>query len=169
VGLADRLNAGLRHAEVLDLAFGDQVFHRSRYVFHRYVRVDTMLVKKIDPIRPQPFESLIGNQFDALRTAIQAVAWRRILEPELGGNHDVIAEWLQRLANNLFVGEGAIGFRRVEKSDAAFKCGANERNGLLALSGRPIAEAQPHAAQANSRDLQAAFSEFALLHGLSFG
>ena len=42
---ADRLHAGFGQAEVLDLAFLDQVLHRSRHVFDRHVRVDAVLVE----------------------------------------------------------------------------------------------------------------------------
>ena len=44
VGAADRLHSCFRKAEVLHLAFPNQVLHRSCHVFDRHVRVDAVLI-----------------------------------------------------------------------------------------------------------------------------
>ena len=51
---ANRLNPSLRHAEVLDLTLGNQLLDRSCHVLDRHVRIDAVLIKKIDVIGPQP-------------------------------------------------------------------------------------------------------------------
>ena len=50
MGAADGLRAGLGQAEVLDLAFPDQVLHRARDVLDRHVRVDAVLVEQVDGV-----------------------------------------------------------------------------------------------------------------------
>ena len=55
MGAANALNTGLRQAEVLHLAFGDQILHRSGDIFNWDVGIDTVLVKKVNHIGPQPF------------------------------------------------------------------------------------------------------------------
>ncbi|MNG27927.1 hypothetical protein D3C85_1451770 [compost metagenome] len=47
---ANGLRAGFGQAEVLDLAFANQVLHCSGDVLDGYVRVHPMLVKQIDEI-----------------------------------------------------------------------------------------------------------------------
>ena len=55
VRATDRLCSSLGKAEVLDLTLVNQVLHRSRHVFDRHVRVNTMLIVQVDDIG---FESL---------------------------------------------------------------------------------------------------------------
>ena len=50
VRATDRPHSCFRKAEVLDLALLNQVLHRSRYVFDRHVRVNTVLIEQIDGI-----------------------------------------------------------------------------------------------------------------------
>ena len=52
---------GFGKAEVLDLTFPNQVLHRSRHVFDRHLRVDTVLVEQIDGIDPEPLERALGD------------------------------------------------------------------------------------------------------------
>ena len=57
----DRLHPCFRKAEVLDLAFPDQVLHHSRHVFDRHVRIDTVLVQQIDNVGLEALERCLGN------------------------------------------------------------------------------------------------------------
>ena len=50
VGAPDRLHASFGKAEVLDLASLNQIFHRTRYVFDWYVRVNPMLIEQVDDV-----------------------------------------------------------------------------------------------------------------------
>ncbi len=54
MGSPNRLRTGVRQPEVLDLSFPNQIAHRARYVFNRHVRVDAMLIEKIDRFNAQP-------------------------------------------------------------------------------------------------------------------
>jgi len=38
----------LRHAEVFDIPFLNEVFHGTRYVLNRHTRVDAMLIEQVD-------------------------------------------------------------------------------------------------------------------------
>ena len=50
------LHSRFGKAEVLDLAFLNQVLHRSRHVFDRHVRVNAVLIEQVDGIDPEPLE-----------------------------------------------------------------------------------------------------------------
>ena len=56
VSAADRLRAGFRQAEVLDLALSNQFLHRSSYVFDGHLRVNAVLIVEIDDVGLQALE-----------------------------------------------------------------------------------------------------------------
>ena len=174
VGPADRLDARLGEAEVLDLARLDQLLDRSRHVLDRHVRVDAVLIEQVDDVDPEPLERGLDGLLDVLRPAVQArpaPAGGRLgleVEPELGGDHDLVAERGQGLAHELLVRERAVDLGGVEEGDAAFDGRPEQRDHLLLVLGRAVREAHAHAAEPDGRDFQVAVSEFAFLHCLSF-
>ncbi len=81
----DGLHARFGKAEVLDLAFLNQVLHRSRYVFDGHVRVNPMLIEQVDDINLEPLERALDGLLDVLRPAVQT---RRTLHPARDRNRD---------------------------------------------------------------------------------
>src|SRR5436190_12303230 len=162
------LHSRFRKAEVPDLAFLNQIFHRSRHVFDWHIRVDTMLIEKIDHISPEPLQRSVGDFFDVLWPTIQLtpprVAGGSGFEPELGCYHHLFTKWSQRFANELFVREWTVNFSCIEKRNPAFNCRPNQRHHLILVFGRTVAKAHSHTTQADSRHFQIALSKFPLLH-----
>lgn len=106
-----------------------------------------------------------GDLPDVRRTAVESALLACFeLEPELRRDHDSIAEWGERFADELFVGERPIGFSGIEEGDAAFNRRSNQRDALLLLNRRSVAKAESHAAEPERRDFQAAVAKFAGLH-----
>ena len=56
------------------------------------------------------------------------------VEAELGGDHDLVAHRLQRLADDLLVGERAVDLGGVEEGDAALDRRADQRDPFLLAS-----------------------------------
>jgi hypothetical protein len=83
---------------------------------------------------------------------------------ELCRDNDLITDRSESFTQQLFVGERAIDFRRVEEGDTTFNRRADESDGLFLFSGRAVTEARSHAAKAESGDLEA-LSKFTLRHG----
>ena len=166
MGAADRLHAGLGEAEVLHLAFADQVLHRAGDVFDRHVRIDAMLVEEIDDVGPQPLERSLGDRLDVLRPAVEAAACAcgPISKPNLVAITTSLAQRRERLADQLLVGERAVDLRGVEEGDAAFDRGADSLIISPRVRRRSVGVAHAHAAEADGRDLQTAIADFALLH-----
>ena len=137
----DRLHAGFGKAEVLDLAFLDQVLHRSRHVFDRHVRVNTVLVEQIDDIHFEPFERGLGDLLDVLGSAVQSLpagtSIRIEVEAELGGDHHLPAEGGEGFADKFFVRERTVDLSGIEECDAAFDGGTEQRDHLLLVCGGP--------------------------------
>ena len=149
-----------------DLTFLNEVFHRPRHFFDRHVWVDTVLIEEIDEISFESLERGVRGIPDVLGPAVQAslFAVRVEVEPELCGDHDFSAEGSEGLADELFVGERSVHFRRIEERDAAFHGCPDNRDHFLLVFGRAVAEAHSHAAESDRGDFQAALPKFALLH-----
>src|SRR3974390_2196176 len=94
-----------RQSEVLHLAFLNQALHCSRHVFNGHVRIDEMLIEKIDGVDLEPCQRALDTLFDVLRAAVQT-DWMRIfrgvnLESELCRDHHLLTQGSQSLAHKL--------------------------------------------------------------------
>lgn len=140
---------------LLHLAFPDQILDRARDVLDGDVRIDPMLIEKIDGLDLEPPERTLRGLPDVLGPTVQArpglVARRVDLEPELCGDHHVAAEGRERLAHQLFVGERAVHLCGVEKRDPALDRRPNQRDHLPPVAGPAVREVQPHAAEPERR------------------
>ena len=76
----------------------------------------------------------------------------------------LLANGSERFAHEFFVGERTIDFGGIEECNAAFDGRADQRNPVLLVDRRTVAEAHSHAAEPDGRDFQVALSKFALLH-----
>jgi hypothetical protein len=128
---ANRVYACLRKAEVLDLACLNQFPHSSGDILDWDVRIDTMLVVKIDCIDPKPLERALSGLFDVFGPAIQTCRSRAMIaatqiETELGGDHYFAMEGSEGFADKLFVRERAVNFGGIEECDAEFHGGTQK-------------------------------------------
>jgi hypothetical protein len=76
------------------------------------------------------------------------------VESKFSGNRYLFADRLERIAEQLFVREGAIGFGCIEMCDTEVMGGSNQTDHLGPVGRRAIARAHAHAAKAERRDLQ---------------
>ena len=86
------------------------------------------------------------------------------LNPNLRSDDHLSPEGREGFAHEFFVRERAVDLGGVEEGDAALDGRPKQLDHLLPVLGRTVAEAHPHAAQAEGRNLQAAFPQFTLLH-----
>ncbi len=156
---------------MLDLALLNQVLYGTSNVFDWHVGINAVLIEQVDYIGFEALERGLGDLLDVLRTAVQAAPTRSAIgirfEPEFGGDHHLVTKWSQRFAHEFFVGERTVNFGGVEERYAAFDGRPNQRDHLLLVRSRTITEAHSHAAEAECRNFQIAFSKFALLHCFS--
>ena len=131
-------------------------------------RVDAMLVEEIDDIRLETAQGGFCHGTDRLRPAVHARSDLTVLEAELGGDHHLVAEGCQRLAEQFFVVAGAVGFGGIKESDTQLECAADQFDGGATLGGRTVAVAQAHAAQTDGGNFQPAFTKCSFLHDVSF-
>src|SRR4249919_2086992 len=167
MGTPYRLRSRFRQTEVPDLALLDQVLDCSRNLFDRNVRIDTVLVEKVDGVDAQPLERGLGDLPDVFGPTVEPSAALPAgidLEPELGGDHHLVTNGRERLAHQLLVRERTIDLGGVEERHAEIDGRADHADHVLLVASRAVAEAHAHAAQADGGDLQVAVAQLALLH-----
>jgi hypothetical protein len=84
------------------------------------------------------------------------------LEAELGRDDNLIAKRLERFANDFFARVGAVNLGGIEKGDASFTGGTEDRNALITVRRRAVDAGEGHGAHTGFRDAERA--EFADLH-----
>jgi hypothetical protein len=115
---------------VSDLALLNEVLHGSRDILDRHVGIDAVLIKEVDEIGLESFQRGLGDLANVLGPAIDSsqrpLGFGIDFETELGGDHNLITEGSQGLADQFFVGEGAVSFGGIEECDTAFEGSADE-------------------------------------------
>ncbi len=156
---------------MLYFALPDQILHGSRHIFDGHVQIDAMLVEQIDCVNPEPPERRLGHLADMLRPAVQRVPPSGVLRcrfpAKFRGNHHLPAEGSQCFSCQLFVRERTVDLGGVKKCDSSLYGRPDQTDRRLLLGRRPKTEAQSHAAQAQSRNLETTLPQHALLHTVS--
>jgi hypothetical protein len=108
---------------VLHLAFLNQILDSARNILDRNVQVDSMLVKQIDGIDPQPLERPLCDLFDVLWPTIESAPLASIvgvgLPSELRRDYDFPAKRSERFAYQFFIDERAVYLGGIEERDAS--------------------------------------------------
>ena len=86
-------------------------------------------------------------------------------EAELGGDHDLVADRGERLADEGLVGERPVDLGGVEERDAEVDRFADDVDAVLFGNVEAVGVAQAHAAEADGGDVEAAGAEGATTHG----
>ena len=165
---ADGRGRRLAQAEVTHLPLPYQLRHRADGLFNGDVWIDTVLVVEVDVIDPQPSERAVAGLAHVLRPAVYApspLTVRAAHEAELRGHPHFVTPAADRLADQLLVGERAVGVRRVEKIDPQFQGPVDGRDGLGFVGG-PVGIAHTHAAESHRGDGQTLLAESSRLHVL---
>jgi hypothetical protein len=127
----------------------DELPHRTGDVLDRHLRVHPVLVEQVDRLDAQPLQRGVGDLDDVLRAAVQAglAALGVEPEPELGGDHHLLPERRQCLADRFLVHERAVDLGGVEEGDPPLDGRADHRDAVLAVGGRAEPGTDAHAAE----------------------
>src|ERR1700691_1725693 len=144
----DGLCPGFGQAEMLHLAFLNQIPHGAGHLLDRYGGVDSVLIQEINEIGLEALERSFHHLPDVLGPAVETV-WLAVddLEAKFGRDTDPPPLWSQRLAQQFFVLVRSVNLRSVKEGHAAIDRGAEQGNRLLFVSRRPVSMAQSHTAQ----------------------
>src|SRR5205085_4530405 len=108
-------------------------------------RIDAVLVEEIDAVRSYTLQRGVRDGANALGPAVPPLRDDALDETELRRDDGAVSHRCERLADDLFVHEGTVGFRRVEERDAALERGANEGDRVDFVRRRTEPEAETHA------------------------
>src|SRR5579863_2861460 len=152
---AKGIRAHLAEAPVQNLALGHKVLDRAGNIFNRNLRVNAVLIHKIDSIGPKPFEHPFDSLLDMVRLAVQphleTAGLRFDVPAELRGDCDLVPEWCDALTEDSFAFEGPISLSRIKKRHAMVIGRADDIDHLRAvrherfITAAHILDAQTHA------------------------
>ena len=156
VGTADGSGPGLGQPEVGHLADCHEFGDSPGDVLDGHGGVDAVLVEQVDPVRSQSPQRRVGHPADLVGPAVEADrAAVADVPAELGGDDDLVAQRLERLADKLLVHVRAVDLGGVEERDAALDPAAQDGHHLVTVAGvPPVALAHAHAPETERRDLQ---------------
>lgn len=170
VGPADGVRTGFAESEVPNFARGDQFADHAGDLLDRHGRVDAVLVEDVEVVGAEVAQAVVGDFADALGTAVECLALPLVLrhvEAELGREHDVVAEALHRLAEQLLVrsGPAAVELGGVEEGDAELVSPLDGGDTTLGI-GVAVRHRHAHRSESDRRHLEALAAEFADVHQL---
>ena len=118
-----RRGTGFRKANGPPLPLLHEIRQRADRLLDRHVGVAPVLVEEIDDLDTEPLQRGVRHRAHMLRAAVGAGGACSLClitdgEAELGGDHDLVAEGLQSLADEDLIGERPIDLGRVEEVDA---------------------------------------------------
>ncbi|CRK56545.1 hypothetical protein [Alloactinosynnema sp. L-07] len=119
-GLGEFVDGDLGQSYVADLALDLQLPKRAQLVGERDGRIDAMQLEQVEPVEPEPTQTLLDLIPQKLRTPTDhAVLWRvRWGHTDLGRDEEVIGIGVQRLGEKLLVGTPPVQVRGVDQGHA---------------------------------------------------
>ena len=136
-GAAQSLRRSFGEADVADFSLPHQLRHCADSFLDRSRGIDAMLVVKVDGIDAQAAQAGIAGAADVVRFAADA-AHRGVCgiadDPELGGQHDLIAFAFDRPAHQLFIDVWPVDVGGVEEVDAKFERAMNGGDGFIVIA-----------------------------------
>jgi hypothetical protein len=112
---------------MLHLALLKQVLDRTCGIFDGRIRVNPVLIEKIDDVGLERLERSFGDFLDVLwlTVALSGTSLRLGINfpTELGSDHDLPMDGRKGLAHEFFIRERAVRFGGIEEHDAALDCG----------------------------------------------
>ena len=123
--------------------------------------VDTVGLKPLRHCLRRPAFDVIGAGCSGTRTHVLPVSGP-ISAAEFGGDHQLVTDLSERLADQLLIGEGTVGLSRVKESNPTFVGAADDANRFRSFRRRTLAGSEAHRAIAQFGYFQR--SKFACFH-----
>src|ERR1051325_11273249 len=151
---ADALGARLAETEMAHLALLDEAAHRADRLLDRHIRIDAMLVIKVDRVDAEPLQASPAGLLHIGGAAIDAIGAAGLAGlAEFCGDDDLVAHRLERAAEQFLVMAPAIHIRAVEMIDAALDGAPQQGLGGLVVA-RALSAGQGHAAEPDRQYLR---------------
>ncbi len=148
VRAANGLGRRLGQPEEAHLAGLHQLAHRPHRLLDRRLGVHAVLVEEVDVVEAEPPQRVVARFLHVLGPAVHAAVGGIAAadDPELGGEHDLVAPVGDRTAHQLLVGAAAVHRGGVEEAHPQLQraMDSGDRLGVVALA---VELGHPHAPQ----------------------
>src|SRR5690242_4998693 len=148
---ANNFDARFREPPVANFACIHELSHCACDFFDRHGWVNTVLVKQINSVRPQPAKRRVCHLLDMLRPTVK---WRVLLlafsvdvPAKFRRDHDLVAEWLNSLADDLFIHPRSVNLRCVEERNSPLVRRTDQLDTVFLVETGPEPKADTHAPQ----------------------
>ena len=122
-----------------------------------------MLVVEVDAIGVEALEGAFDRDADVRRAAVGSVAARVRHEPELRGQHDLVAPALDRPSDELLIRVGSVHLGGVDEGHAEVERPVDGADGLRVVRAGPgVGGGHAHGAETDTGDVEV--SEADVLH-----
>jgi hypothetical protein len=165
IGADDLLGREGRAAEGADLPGVHEVGERGESFLDVGRGVGAVDLVQVDPVGSQPPQALLGLRQDPAPRVAAAVAALAHLKVHLGGQHDLVAAALQRLAGDLLglAARLAVHVGGVHEVDPLAEGGVDDPDAVVMVG--VAVSAEHHGPQAVGAHLDAGAAEGAVVHG----
>ena len=137
----DDLGAGVRGgADVADLALVDEVGERAEGLVDVDVGIGSVHLVEVDPVGAEAAERVLDRLDDPTARAAAVVGVLAHRHEELGGEHDVVAAALERLADDLFGLAGRVDVGGVDEVDPGVQRAVDDADRVVVVGVAPGAE-----------------------------
>jgi hypothetical protein len=126
-------------------------------VFDRSLRVDAVLVVKVDVVGAEPPEGTLERGADVCGAAVETPRAAAGVgdETELRRENDVVATILDRACDEFLVGEGAVDLRGVDERDAEVEPTMDRADGFFIVGARAgVGGRHAHSAETDAADIK---------------
>ena len=128
-----------------DLALSAEVADGPGHVFDRHLRIDSVLVEQVDVVSPEPLQHLLHDLADVVRPAVESSGFE--VETELRREDHLVADRLERLADEGLVRIGPVGLSGVEERHPEVMRVPDKADAMIGVDGVSVVGAEAHAAQ----------------------
>src|SRR5690606_6384760 len=127
---AKRGGASLREFVVAHLAARDEFRHRAYRLFDRSIRIDSVLIVKVDVVDTETTQAGVASRTDVLRAAADSTfhGIAAAHDAELGRDDRLVSPIAECPPEEFFVGMWAVHVGGIEKIDAEFEGAMNRCN-----------------------------------------
>src|SRR6266480_4816340 len=164
---SDTIGAGFGQTEITHLAGANQLRHRAHRFFNRRLRIDPMLVVKIDAINAEPAQTRFARLLYVLWFAVNSAKSRRIRvtqDSKLCRDNNAIALAANSASDQFLIRVRTINVGGIEKSNPKVDCAINGGEGYRIVAVA-IKFRHAHAAESDRGNNWSAASKFSLFHG----
>src|SRR5204863_6270540 len=152
---------------IAHLARANQLRHRAHGFFNRRLRIDPMLVVKIDAINAEPAQTRFARLLYVVRFAVNSAKSRRIRvtqDSKLCRDNNAMAFAANSASDQLLIRVRTINVGGIEESNPKVDCAIDggERFRIVVMA---IKFRHAHAAESDRGNNRSAASKFSLFHG----